>query len=320
MKKIYRGAKHAKVGQVVLARYGGKASKGTTFLLYATEGPKNDYSALPVTLRGQQYIDKVVEMLDSTVKRLDFVEDYLADADSLLREDAFQEWFNASYRELKGVAANIDRDRLVGWINDNDPTAPRAVRQLFFRMLSVCGDKDDIFMLEKLLRSGDSTKLVGLDSLIQCYLTLAGPDGLPLIEDTFLRPGWIWDPKPVHSHEAIVALRRIGNSELAAIPRERLVESLRLMLYRGEWASLVLADLAHWEDWKSMPRLVQLYKEIDSYSLRVPIIFYLRACPLDAAKSRLAELRKSDPDTFRRLWEFAKEPQEQPCGLFADDV
>jgi hypothetical protein len=55
-----------------------------------------------------------------------------------------------------------------------------------------------------------------------------------------------------------------------------------------------------------MERLVQLFKEADDESawVRVPVVNYLRACPLPEAKTHLEELAKIDPKTVDRATKF----------------
>jgi len=78
------------------------------------------------------------------------------------------------------------------------------------------------------------------------------------------------------------------------------------MLERPQLADLVIPDLARWEDWSVMDRLVELFKNADEESnwVRVPVINYLRACPLPAAKDRIDELAKIDPETVKRANTF----------------
>ena len=68
-------------------------------------------------------------------------------------------------------------------------------------------------------------------------------------------------------------------------------------------ADMVIPDLARWEDWSVMDRLVQMFKECDSDEtrwVRTPIISYLQACPKPEAKTFIAELREIDPDAAKR--------------------
>jgi len=100
---------------------------------------------------------------------------------------------------------------------------------------------------------------------------------------------------------AIMALRFHGQNE-SIIPRERLVKSMRLLLDRPDVVDLVIPDLARWQDWESMDRLVELFKSADKKTswVRIPVVQYLMACPLPKAKEKLAELKEIDPESVRR--------------------
>ena len=134
------------------------------------------------------------------------------------------------------------------------------------------------------------------------YLTLKGPDGMPLVEDLFLKNK---DAEYTDTYATIMALRFHGTEE-KIIPRERLLVGIRTMLDRPQLADLVIPDLARWEDWSVMDRLVELFKNADEESswVRVPVINYLRACPLPEAKERIDELAKLDPETVKRANSF----------------
>jgi hypothetical protein len=96
-------------------------------------------------------------------------------------------------------------------------------------------------------------------------------------------------------------------------------------------ADLVIPDLARWEDWSVMDRLVELFKTSDDESnwVRVPVVNYLRACPLPEAKTKLDELAKLDPETVKRansFFPFAGTPaaaavpsKEKPADTAADE-
>ena len=81
------------------------------------------------------------------------------------------------------------------------------------------------------------------------------------------------------------------------------------MLDRDDLADLVIADLARMEDWSVIDKLVKLFKAADPETswVRMPIVNYLRACPLPKAKTVVAELEKLDPKTFMRARAFFPE-------------
>jgi hypothetical protein len=79
-----------------------------------------------------------------------------------------------------------------------------------------------------------------------------------------------------------------------------------MMLDRPQLADLVIPDLARWEDWSVSDRLVELFKKSNEESswVRVPVINYLRACPLPDAKQKIEELAKIDPESIKRANSF----------------
>jgi hypothetical protein len=303
--KIYRGAKHFKVGQQLEIIYTGDAPAGSICLIRGVNPPTYDWMPpQPISARVQGYLETVMKLKSDDPKWLNFFEDYLNDSEEDIRNDAFDEWARASYASMRAVGPDIDHDRLIKWIKQ--PGVLPMYRNLYFSMLSVCGKDEDIPMMEAYLTSGDRQQLTGLSSMIFCYLTLKGEAGMPLIEDTFLRPGWIWDPEYVHTYGAIMSIRMLGQDKKGPVSRDRLLVGLRIMLERPDLADLVIPDLARWGDWSAMDRLVALFKAADKKSswVRVPIVNYLRACPLPEAKEQLAALSKIDPDAIRRASTF----------------
>jgi hypothetical protein len=59
----------------------------------------------------------------------------------------------------------------------------------------------------------------------------------------------------------------------------------------------LIPDLARWEDWTVIDRLVELFKTSNEESswVRVPVINYLRACPNPEAAAKIDELAKKKP-------------------------
>ena len=104
---------------------------------------------------------------------------------------------------------------------------------------------------------------------------------------------------------------RFHGTDGGVIDRQPVLESLRLILDRPELADLVIPDLARWEDWTVMDKMAQLFRSADEKSswVRVPVINYLRACPLPEAGQLLDELKELDPVAFKRATQFFPIPQ-----------
>jgi hypothetical protein len=81
------------------------------------------------------------------------------------------------------------------------------------------------------------------------------------------------------------------------IPADRLRGAMRRLLARPEFARAAIIDLARWQDWGALGRIVALYQDpayADPATQRA-IIGFVLTCPEAAAATELARLRKLDP-------------------------
>ena len=308
--EVIKGDQWLKKGKSISTLYFGDAEIGSTFLLMGADPPQIMWSTpLLLSDRAQNYISRLMS-LEQGPGRLGFFLNHLEDADEMLARDAYDEFAKAPYADVIALKQKMDHDQLIAWIKDRD--VPVSRRRLYLTMLGICGSEEDTEMLELMLRSQDRTSKAGLDALAACYLMLKGEAGMQLIEELFLKNE---NAEYADTYSAILALRFHG-SQAKVIPRERLLRGFRYMLERPQLADLVIPDLAKWEDWSVMDRLVQLFIEADESSswVRVPVINYLRACPLPDAKKRIEELSKIDPDAVKRANTFFPLPvsQDQP--------
>ncbi len=305
IEKVLKGGDLAKEGQEVRASYFGDVSDGRRFLLQGVDPPQLQWATpVPLSERTEMYVTKVTQLGDDMNERLQFYYDYLQDEDSMLDRDTYDEFASAPYDAIKQLRPKMDHDQLVAWITDPEMSAQR--KRLFLTMLGVCGDEKDLPTLEKMLRSTQKSSRGGLDALIACYLTLAGEKGLPLIDELFLA-----NKKAPYAdtYAAIMAIRFQG-TEGDTIPRSALVESLHHVLDRTDLADLVIPDLARWSDWSQIDRLTKLFIEADAENnwVRVPVVNYLRACPLPEAAAAMKKLEEVDPESVRRANTFFSIP------------
>jgi hypothetical protein len=230
---------------------------------------------------------------------------HLEDADDTLARDAYDEFAISPYADVRGLRDRMDPAQLLAWIETPKVQANR--RRLYATMLGVCGSRDDAARIGRLLADDNLTPdeaeaRSGLDALIACYVTLEGPAGLDLVDRLFLRRRERGKDIPfAETYAAVMALRFLGE-ESDAVPRERVLASLRLLLDEPKLADLVIADLARWEDWSVIDRLVTLFEnaESDNIFVREPVVNYLRSCPLPEAAAAITKLEQIDPDAVRR--------------------
>ena len=251
-----------------------------------------------LTPRSQQYLADLIKFSDNGPERLAFFMNFLGDREELLARDSYDEFALAPYAELKAIKSKMPHDKIVSRIVNPDTTPSH--RRLYLTMLGVCGGPQDLPMLEKLLRSNQNTFKTGRDATVACYLVLSGEAGLPLIEDLFLRKEQSDEFTDIYA--VVMALRMLGQ-EKGVIPQEKILATMRLVLDHPRVADQAIMDLARWQDWTVIDRLVELFKNKDPdvvSFVRVPVINYLRACPLPKAKQDIEELRKLDPKSVQQ--------------------
>ena len=297
---IVKGEKLVKAGAKFQSLYFGGKADGS-FLVTGIGSPKISWSTpLAVSDRAVKYLHEIVRLPHESEKRLVFFQDYLEDEDREMAGDAYNEFARAPYPQIKALKPHLKHDQIVAWIKD--PEVPATRRRLYLVMLGVCGDERDLPMLESFLRSDDRKKKAALDMIISSYLLLRGEAGLPLVEELFLANR---EADYADIYAAIMAIRFHAN-DFDTVKKPALVKSLHAMLDRPELADLVIPDLAKWEDWDVIDKLFDLYKNADPKTswVRVPVVNYLRTCPLPKAKKLLEECERIDPASVKRAKTF----------------
>jgi hypothetical protein len=303
--EVVKGEKTAKAGEKFDSVFFGDGKPGNLYLIMGIDPPKTMWSSpLLVTPRAKDYLVKLKQLPKDGNERLKFFQQYLEDDDQLLGHDAYDEFAKASYAQLKEFKPHLQHDQLVKWIGDTD--IPASYRRLYLVMLGLCGSEKDLPMLEAGLKATDRKSKAGFDALIACYLTLKGEAGLQLIEELFLKNK---KADYADTYSAIMALR-FHATEGAVIPPKRVLSSMKHVLQRHEIADLVIPDLASGEDWSAVEELFELFKTADEKTtwVRVPVINYLRKCPLERAKDLLKECERLDPAAVKKANTFFPAP------------
>ena len=241
-------------------------------------------------------------------ERLSYQIGYLEDSDEVIAWSAFNEVANAPFPELAAAASILPREALRGWLQDSNLNPSKI--SLYSLMLGLCGTEDDIpWFYDQVGQNVDDFR-IDLEAQIGGYLLLTGDDGLDEIDRLKLK-----DRKAPFSetYGVMVALRLLWSHDNGPISRERLKQSMRLLLDRPEVSDLVIADLARWNDWSVQDRLRHLYgaEDYNIPSIKRAIVRFMIAStkdvPADNSTERphhaiegakyLEELRKADPKT-----------------------
>jgi hypothetical protein len=340
--ELLRGAPSLKPGTEIDVVYFGGPDPKQLFLVTGVGAEKLDWiTPLPLSEAAVQYTRKLSSLPKTGGDRLAFFQDYLEHEDPLLAQDAYDEFARSEYADLHELRPRMYHDRLLKWIVD--PTVSPSRRRLYFTMLGVCGTKEDVPLLEQMITSDyaakqpfveslietglslggpvglptwievikldERRKKLGLDALVACYLNLRGPDGLDLIDATFLKNR---DAEYTYTYSTVMALRFHGDEDTSIIPRERLLASMRLLLDNDDFADQVPMDLSRWGDWSVLDRLVAMFKASDKHGyIRQPVVSYLLVASEqpgevgEKAKTALADLEQLDPEGVKQARSLA---------------
>lgn len=301
IESILRGTSLLEIGQKVEAVYFGPGKSDKKFLLLGVD-PRNLVwsSPLPLSVEAVRYVEAIQSLPEDPIARLDFYQKHFEHPDSLLARDSYDEFALAPYEDVKKLKDKMNRQQLMEWVRDPAKSPDR--KRLYYTMLGICGTPEDGEEFEEMIESQDPEKRAGLDALIAAYLMLKGEDGLKLIDEQFLANRKASYPDV---YSAVMALRFHG-TEVQVLPKDAVLKSMRHLLEAPDLADLVIPDLARWGDWSQVDRLSELFKNAndDNSWVRVPVVNYLRACPLPEAKTKLEELEKIDPKAVKRASTF----------------
>ncbi len=304
------------------------------YLVTAIADPLDWAIPIPVSKTAADYIRQLDLLAASGPERLRFFLDYLQHEDTLLALDAYEEFARAPYDEVLLLKEDLDREKLRQWIRDPLITSNR--RSLYFVLLGICGQESDIAWLESMIvsdrhrltrgtevgavsamalgggpglaLSGEAVSMElnrmknGFRAMIGCYLKLRGTDGLDLVDEQVLRDPII-DTTEMHS--ALMALRTAAE-ETNSVPLPRITESMRLALAVPDYADQAITDLARWEDWSIVERLIAMFREPTQNAwTRQAIVGYLDLAaqqPSEAGKAAadaMVEFEQLDPKAVK---------------------
>jgi hypothetical protein len=299
--KVLVGDALIKVNQSIQATYFGPGKSTKRFLLMGVD-PKDLVwsSPLPITPEAEKYIEGLRSLPEDPIQRLAFYQNYFEHPDSLLARDCYDEFALAPYADVLQLKDQMNRKQLLAWVQDTSKAPDR--KRLYYTMLGICGLPEDADLFERLIRSSNPDDRGGLDALIAAFLTIRGDKGLSLVEEKFFK-----DTKTQYAdiYSAVMALRFHG-TEGGVLKKEGITKAMHQLLERPDLADLVIPDLARWGDWSQVDKLTKLFEEATDENLwvRVPVVNYLRACPLPEAKEKLTHLEKIDPAAVKRAKTF----------------
>jgi hypothetical protein len=300
-----------KAGQKITVDRPRTGEPGQQFLLMAlNEGPLDWNDPLPMNDLAAAYLRDAPSPETPVRERLSFYLQHLDSTDPIIANDAFSEFAASRYEDVVAVSSEVTAEKVRSWLADPlcDP-----LRIGFYGMLLgiVGGPREAEYLKTRILEDAQEYR-AGVDGMICGYLLISGADGLDVIDAAKLEDS---EAASSETYAALSALRFLWTYAPERISKDRLRASMRVILDRPDLADLVIADLARWEDWTVMDRLLEIYADEQNSvpAVKRAVVRYLlaaeRARPKDPAAAaprhvekateHLARLRAADPKTVR---------------------
>ena len=274
-------------------------------------------SNTPVSLEAIRYIKAAPARSLSAAQRLPYFITFLEHADPLLSIDAWSEFANASYEDVKAVRNAMPRTKLRRWICDPAMSPERL--GLYGLMLGICGDAEDAEFLKSQIgieppsnTANSSTFRYGTDGLMGGYLLLTGEEGVAFLEQSRLRP----DAPVDGAYAAVAAMQFVWSYEGQLITQSRLKSAMRQTLASDGLRNITITNLARWKDWECWPELERLFNHefAEDHAARKTIVLFAEECrkatntdgsatiEASAAAKFLADAEQRHPELFRSTY------------------
>ncbi|HVJ69853.1 MAG TPA: hypothetical protein VM510_17880 [Caulifigura sp.] len=299
------GTDYEKGSTIKLDRYR-PGKPGDLFLLLGTKVDGIEWgSPLEVTETSFNYITQSPGREVPAAKRLPFFLKYLEHPDELISKDAFSEFAAAPYSDIAPLADQFSAAQVKEWIAKKETNQTRI--GFYGMMLGLCGTKSDAEFLKSEINRPTETYRLGLDGLMAGYVLLLGDDGIGLLEEKLGQNTKQFSD----TYAAMQTLRFMWQYASNRVSKDRLRLAMRMLIDRPEFADLAIKDLARWEDWDVMPKLMEVYESPShgsSQTKRAVALFLITlskkkapdgdqamAKHIEAAKAHLEDLKSRDP-------------------------
>jgi hypothetical protein len=175
--------------------------------------------------------------------RLVFYFKHLEDDDLFISSDAYMEFGNADYKDVKEVAKKLSADTLLKWLKDAN--TPPSRYGLYGMLLGHCGKAEHAATLKKLVVEPDNAFSLGLDGMLAGYVLLDPKDGWEVLA------GIAADRKREFTtrYAALRTVRFFHDSRPDVVSADKLLAAMKSLAEQDDIADIAIDDLRKWQQW-----------------------------------------------------------------------
>jgi len=266
--------------------------------------------AVPAESKLPDYLKGAIEVKDKDVTtRMKYFFEYLESPDLTISTDAFSEFGNAEYKDVRPLAEKLDPALILRWLKDPNTRASRF--GLYGLLIGHCGKPDDAKAIRELLDDPSRSYSSGLDGVMAGYILLDPKAGWEYLT------GVIKDAKqefPVR-YAALKTVRFFWEYRPDVVAGNKVLDAMLALAEQPDLADLPIEDLRKWKRWELTPKVLA-YAQKESHS-SIPIVarsllkFALSASKEDPKNAQAADYvkvqREKNPRKVELLEDLLKE-------------
>jgi hypothetical protein len=225
------------------------------------------------------YLKGAIDLKDKdTPTRLAYFFRHFDAGDWAVSGDAFQEFSNAEYKDVRVAASKFDPQQVLKMLKD--PNTSKARLGLLGLIFGHCAKGDEqAKALRALIDDPDVRQATGLDGLLAGYVLLDSKNGLAYLA------GIIKDPKVdfLVRYAALRCLRFLWEYREDTLKKPEIVATIQPLLEQPDIVDLAIEDLRKWEQWDLAPKVIGLFDKPthEASIIQRSIIKYALSAPMN---------------------------------------
>jgi hypothetical protein len=293
-----------------------QAGLGSLIAGNVSDAPVDAYRGVEISAESKlaDYLKGAIAVREKdAVTRLRYFFNYLDAPELEINSDAFMEFGNADYNDVRKLATTLPKEKVFGWLKDPNTLSSRF--GLYGLFAGHCGTKADAEQIRTFLDDPKRRFASGLDGLLAGYVLLDPKAGWEYMTALITNP----DKQDFATQVAIVkVMRYFWDYRQDVVGPDQLVATMMKSASNGDFADFAIEDLRKWGRFEKTDDLLKLCAQ-ESHKKepmvkRALIKFMLAAAKATkhkAAVEFVEEARKDNPDRIKDYEEILEQEAKE---------
>ena len=266
-------------------------------------------SKLPAYLKGAAAVRE-----KDPVTKLCYFFEFLDSPESKISTDAFLEFANADYKDVKSASEKVNLEKVLGWLKDKNTPASRF--GLYGMMIGHSKKKDHATALRELLDDPKKHYSSGLDGVIAGYVLLDPKAGWEYLLEQ------LRDEKKDFQvrYAGLRVLRFFWESRPDVIENKQVVEGMKVLIAQSDIADLPIEDLRKWDRHEAAEYILEQGQKESHRQIPIVRRAVLRYAltiegKCEPAKGYVKKIEGEDPERVKLVREMLADEKPKPPAV-----